>query len=283
MLHVIYPSLYNKTMRNTADRFPEQDPKLDFEINGSSTSFVTRVAKVLTCLSEGINNVTDIAKCCNLSTSTTHRLLNTLKAPLLTVYEPTSHRYYLGPLITRLASRPKATHQYLVICALNEMKRLADITEETISLDLIVGIQFIHAHDIPSKHGLKVLEETKEIQPVIPLGAAQKVLLSQLNDKELRLALKSAKNWSMDDKLVTDVEAVRAQLEIIRCQGYAITCGEAISGSLGISAPVKNYFCPVALTIMGPEARLSNRTADLTRELLASTESLSGDILEFFE
>jgi DNA-binding IclR family transcriptional regulator len=250
---------------------------------GQPSSFVTRMAKVLVCLSDGINTVTDISNACGLSTSTTHRLLNTLKEPLLTIYEPETHRYYLGPLITRLASKPRSTHQYLIICALNEMKRLAQITEETISLDLIVGIQFIHAYDIPSIHSLKVLEQTTEIQPVIPLGAAQKVLLSQIDEKSLKLALKSAKKWTTGTQVVTDLETIDLQLNQIRRQGYSITRSEAIPGALGISTPVKNYFCPVSLTILGPENRLEHRVPELTGELLASTNTLSNDIAEFFK
>ena len=254
----------------------------DIDLDESSSSFIFRLTRVLTCLSDGINTVTDIARCCNLSTSTTHRLLNILKGPLLTVYDPGTHHYYLGPLITKLASRPNATHQYLVMCALSEMKRLAAITGETISLDLIMGIQFIHAYDIPSKHSLRVLDQTTEIQPVIPLGPAQKVLLSQLNEKELKLALKIAQKWDQEEQPAADMETIKEQIAEIRRQGYAISHGEAISGSLGIAAPIKHGFYPVSLAILGPENRLKDRIPELTKELLTSTGRISRDLQEFF-
>jgi IclR family KDG regulon transcriptional repressor len=249
--------------------------------DGSPSTFVARIGKILVCLSDGINTVTDISRVCGLSTSTTHRLLNTLKEPLFTIYEPGSHRYYLGPLVARLASKPRATHQYLATTAWNEMERLSNITEETISLDIAVGIQFIHIFEIYSRRPLKVLGETREIQPVIPLGAAQKVLLSEFSDKDLRFALKVASTWSSDEQYSTDFESLKRELIRIKQEGYAISHGEAIVGALGISAPVKHYYCPVALTILGPENRLSPRITELLSELAASTDRISQDLLEF--
>lgn len=250
-------------------------------IQKSPSSFVTRIAEILECLGDGINSVTDISRQCNLSISTTHRLLNTLKGPLLTVYEPGSHRYYLGPLVAKFTAKPKATHQYLIMCSLNEMGRLSDITEETISLDMVIGIQFIHLFEIYSKHRIKVLGETREIQPVIPVGAAQKVLLSQLEDKDLRFALKTAENWATDEHYITDIEVIKCQLSQIKQQGYAISRGEAILGAVGISVPIRNYCCPATLTVLGPESRLVERIPDLIKELKVSTEAISKDILEF--
>jgi DNA-binding IclR family transcriptional regulator len=258
----------------------ENSEKLD--IHSSPTSFVTRIAKILDCLGDGTNTVTDIARNCDLSTSTTHRLLNALKEPLLTVYDPCSHRYYLGPLIAKLTSRTKATHQHLVICALNEMKRLSGVTGETVSLDMIIGIQFVHLFEIYSKHPLKVLGETNEIQPIIPLGAAQKVLLSQLSEKDLRFALRTAENWITDEQYLTDIEVIKPQLAQIKQLGYATSCGEAILGAMAISAPVRNYCSPLALTLLGPENRMIGRVPELIKELMDATDAVSRDILEFF-
>jgi IclR family KDG regulon transcriptional repressor len=248
----------------------------------SSDSFLTRVTNILDSLSQGINTVNDIAKNCNLSTSTTHRLLNMLKKNLYTVYDAGNHRYYLGPKISKLASDPRATHQYLLINALREMKRLSDVTEETISLNLVVGIQFIHLYEIPSKNNLRIIEDIKELRPVIPLGAAQKVLLSQLNDKEVKLALKAAAIWDSKFRGISQSE-IMDTLEQIRLKGYAITHGEAIPESVGIAAPITNYSCPVSLSILGPERRFSGRIPDLVVELLASTKKISKSLIDFIE
>lgn len=267
---------------SSSNEYQEPHRNAITDTDGSPVPFVTRVASILACLSEGTNTVTDISKCCNLSTSTTHRLLNALKEPLFTVYDSINHRYYLGPLITKLASNSYTSHQYLLMNAIAEMKRLSEITEETVSLDIVVGIQFLHVYDIPSKYSLKVITETKEIQPITPLGAAQKVLLAQFEDKSLRLALKVAANWDPSFKNIQTSQIMDALMQI-RQQGYAITYGEAIPGGTGISVPIRNYVCPVALAILGPESRVSPKIAELTKELLTSADALSKNMLDLLE
>ncbi len=256
------------------------------ELDGSLVSSVVRAAKVLVCLSNGVNNVTDLSKYCDLSKSTVHRLLKTLEEPHFVVYDSINHRYYLGPLVTQLASNSKATHQYLIMSALEEMKRLADIAEETVTLTLLVGIQFIHLHEITCKQGLKVDERVGDkeegIAPLLPLGAIQKVLLSQLSNDELKLAMKSIEMGNTSGGLI-DFDQLLTEINQIRQQGYAVTHGERIPGALSISAPVKNYFCPVALSILGPENRLISKVPQVLEENKASASRLSENIIKLFK
>jgi IclR family KDG regulon transcriptional repressor len=274
-------------------KVPNQNAKLNVsesgsvsDIDGSLVSSVVRAAKILVCLSSGISNVTDLSKGTDLSKSTVHRLLKTLEAPHFVVYNSINHRYYLGPLVTQLASNPIATHQYLVMSALKEMKRLSDFAEETVNLTLLVGIQFIHLYEIESKQGLKVNEQIEDdvagTAPILPLGAIQKVLLSQLNNRELNLALKSVSIGKKTDYL-NDLEPLMTDFNRIRQDGYAITHGERITGALAISTPVKNYFCPVALSVLGPENRLNPKVPQILKELISSSVRLSTDILELFK
>jgi IclR family transcriptional regulator, KDG regulon repressor len=267
-------------MSNRENNLSGPDMALSSDNESEPASFITRINNILECLSQGIYTVNDIAKSCSLSTSTTHRLLNMLKKHYFTVYDASNRRYYLGPQITRLASNPAATHQYLLVNALNEMRRLSMLTEETVSLNLVVGMQFLHLYQIPSKYSLRVIEEDQDVHPLLPQGAAQKVLLAQLGDRDLKLALRTAARW---DKKFKDADSpgMLETISQIRQQGYAITHGEAIAESMGISAPVKNYSCPVAVGILGPEKRFSPRIPRLIKELLASAGRISKNLQDF--
>jgi DNA-binding IclR family transcriptional regulator len=273
-------------MRKRSDRPIDLNNTAKTELDGTLVSSVVRAANVLVSLSNGVNNVTDIAKYCNLSKSTVHRLLKTLEEPRFVVYDSINHRYYLGPLVTQLASNSKATHQYLIMSALEEMKRLADLAEETVTLTLLVGIQFIHLHEITCKQGLKVDERIGDkeegIAPLLPLGAIQKVLLSQLNDEELLPALKSIESGNADGNMI-HYDQIMTEINRIRTQGYAVTHGERITGALSISAPVINYFCPVALSILGPENRLILKVRPVLEETRASASRLSENIFKLFK
>lgn len=242
---------------------------------------VSRSADILFCLSKGINTVTDIAGHCKLSKSTAHRLLKALKESYLVAQDPINQQYYLGPLIIRLSSNPQTTHNYLVTCAIDEMKRLWDVIEDTVTLNILIGVQYVRLHEIPSKHDLRVIDEYDPVGPIF-VGATAKVLLSQLNDEDLRVAIKTVKFTRVTEHSVTDKNIILMQSKKIREQGYAISYGERIVGSLCISAPIKHYFWPAALSVVGPESRLKPRVNEFVKEVTGGAGRITKNIMNFF-
>ena len=103
-----------------------------------------------------------------------------------------THRYYLGPLITRIASDPQTNHHYLINCSMEEITHLWDFSGETVELNIMVGLQYVRLYEIQSKYELKVVAGPDPVGPIY-VGATAKVLLSQLDDNELRTALKNIK------------------------------------------------------------------------------------------
>jgi DNA-binding IclR family transcriptional regulator len=241
---------------------------------------VSRAADILFCLSNGITTVTDIARHCNLSKSTVHRLLKALKESYLVTQEPNNPRYHLGPLMIRISSNPQTTHNYLVTIALEEMKRLWDVVEDTVTLNIMIGIQYVRLHEIPSKHDLRVIDQYDPVGPIF-VGATARVLLSQLNDEELKAALNTLRISRVTDRSMTDKKAIMEHAKKIRKQGYAISYGERIAGSLCVSAPIKNYFWPAALSVVGPETRLKPELDTNKESLIASADRITGNIGKF--
>ena len=240
-----------------------------------------RATDILTCLSNGINTVTDIARYSKYSNSTVHRLLQTLKELDWAIQDEDNHKYYLGPMVTRLSSNQMAAHRYLIMQALRDMMHLANITEETVNLAVMVQLHCTLLHEIASQHGLRITEESKRLGPLY-VGATAKVLLSQLGDKELKTTLKHINFDHITPKTVTDKELLMAQLKECRQQGYCITYGERILGAVCLSAPIKNYICPASLSIVGPENRLGLKVKEVVEELKTSAQRISGDIAESF-
>ncbi len=252
---------------------------------GESETFLKRAANILIALGEGMDTVTEISKRCNLSTSTTHRILQALTEPHFTFHDSLTRRYYLGPLVTRLNSNPGSTHQYLLFAALDYMVRLRDFAEETTTLDTAIGIRYLHLHAVHSKSSLKVQPEIshpEEIASILPIGASQKMLLSFLNEKDLDFSLKIAARQltNKNPAVEVDVKKWKNQVIQIRELGYAITRGESIPGGIGISVPVRNYPNPVALTVLGPENRMETKITSIKDELLKCAKQLSNKLLE---
>ena len=243
---------------------------------------VARAVNTLVCLSNGVNTVTDIANCCKLTKPTVYRLLKTLEEMLMVTQDPATHLYYLGPLINQIASDPLANHHYLITCALEELRRLWDFSGETVELNIMVGLQYIRLHEIPSRFELKVVAGPDPVGPVF-VGATAKVLLSQLDDEELKVALGNIRISRVTEHSVTDERELIAQSKKIRQQGYATSYGERIPGALCISAPIKNYIWPVALSLVGPESRLNPHLDQTLQEVLVSANRIANTISEFFQ
>jgi IclR family KDG regulon transcriptional repressor len=243
---------------------------------------IAHAARVLICLSNGINTVTDIARQCHFGKSTVHRVLKLLEESRLVVQDVVNRQYYMGPLITQLTSNPITTHEYLVLSSVEEMKRLSQVSEETVTLDIMIGIQSFSLHEVPSQHDLKVTHASRKTMPSFA-GASAKVLLSQLSDEKLRVVMDNVDITAVTERTVTDKELLMAQLEEIRQHGYAVSAGEQIPGSLCISVPIKDYILPVVLSVVGPEIRLRPREKRIIRELKSGSKCITGNIRRIFQ
>jgi len=248
-----------------------------------SMSFIDRISTILLSLSAGKTSVKDVAQWCNLNISTTHRLLSMLKDPGLTMYDPHTHRYFLGPLINQLASNPDTAHQFLLTSSTDEVRRLADYTGETVNFGCLFGLQIESLIEIPSKYSLKVFiseDDEKRHHSLTPFGASERALLSQLNELLLNKVLNSIKIIS--DPLI-DIEKIKPQLKRIREQGFEISYGERVPDTVAISAPILGYTTPLCLTIIGPETRIKDNVSGFTSQLLNSVNRLALNIKEFFK
>ena len=242
---------------------------------------IAHAAAVLTCLSNGIHTVTDISRQCELGKSTVHRVLKLLEHSMLVVQDIVTRRYYLGPLVTRLASNPVTTHEYLIMCAIEEMKRLRQLSEETVAMDIMIGTQCFPLYEVPSQHDLRVTQESRASGPV-NAGASGKVLLSLLNEKQLRTAIDNMEIAKATDRTITNRDLLLAQVRETRQQGYSISFGERIDGAICISVPIKNYGIPVVLSIVGPESRLRPKVKEAIPQMTVSAKRITDGITDIY-
>jgi IclR family KDG regulon transcriptional repressor len=264
---------YNFTLRNSNTNSDQKS---------SAIRSVYRAVDILVCLSNGINSLTDITNHTKLTKPTVFRLLKTLEELRMVTQDPITHQYYLGPLINQIASNPETNHHYLITCALGELKQLWEFSGETVELDIMVGLQYRRIYAITSRYELKVESVPDTAGPVF-VGAAAKVLLSQLDDVELKTALKHIKIRHVTDHSVINRAELMSQVKAVRDKGYSISFGERIEGAMSISIPVSGYFWPVALAIVGPVARFQPKADKYLKESLASAGRISDNLTEFFQ
>jgi DNA-binding IclR family transcriptional regulator len=269
-------------MQNGNNYFVLRNSALDKDQKPTSIRAVYRAVRILVCLSNNTNTLTEIANCCGLTKPTVFRLMKTMEELRLVTQDPITRHYYLGPLINQIASNPQANHHYLITSALEELRYLWDFSGETVELNIMVGLQYIRLHEIQSKFDLKVVQGPDPVGPIY-VGATAKILLSQLNDEDLQIAMRNIDIRSVTEHSVTDKRELKKQIKQIRNQGYSISYGERISGALCISASVNNYFWPVALSLIGPESRLEPRLEETLEKVRISAHQVSENIKEYFK
>jgi IclR family KDG regulon transcriptional repressor len=243
-----------------------------------SNASLERVSNILLCLSDGFTTGTDIARKCNYSTSTVHRLLNVMKKLKLASRDSFTHKYYLGPLLVQISYNQAEAHRYLVINALQEMIRLSELTKETINLNIMIQFHPILLHSIASRYELRIVGHDQAFRGLFAMGATGKVLFSQLADDIMYEALRKIEMPHITNKSITDPNVLLPQLLSIRRQGYAVSYGERVPGAMCICAPVENYKFPTALSILAPEMRLKPRKEEIIREIKISTARISKNI-----
>ncbi len=245
----------------------------------SSFKAVARTAEIFRCLQRRVMTVTEIADALGIHKSTSHRLLQAMEQAGLVIRNKLNRRYYIGPLIGELVSDPDVTHEYLVACALNPMKHLSEMTGESIGLNIMIGLSCVLLYEIPSIHDLQIVAKKKVINN-LHAGSGGKTLLAQLNPKELNIAISNLDFKPMTERTVTGKEELLAQIDRIREQGYAISYGERIPEAMDICIPIRNYFVPTFLGILGPENRMKPKTEEFLRSLQEAVTQIENNISE---
>jgi DNA-binding IclR family transcriptional regulator len=217
---------------------------------------IIKGSEILKTLSDGTSRISDLSRRLGLGKGTTHRLLKSLEVPGLVMQDPITRQYHLGPLILDLASRPVIAHQNLIVCAFEQMKDLRDLSRETVVLHIRMGLERICLEELQGLENIKYTAGKGFVAPIYT-GSAGKVLLSELKPNELDLLLKNLRLDPIGPNTITDKKVLSRELERVNKQGHATSFGERIHGSASISVPVRNYVCPVALSVLGPDNRFT--------------------------
>jgi DNA-binding IclR family transcriptional regulator len=258
-----------------------QKTSLRKKANTSPFKSVFRIAAILNCFNKGICTVSDIANTLKVNKSTIYRLLQTLNEAEITMRNPINRHYYIGPLIAQIAANPDITHNTLVLCAIDEMERLSELTGESIAINALIGINTYLLHEIPSTHDIRIAGRHR-ISSNLHAGGACKLLLSQLSSKDLRKVLDNISFVRLTERTVTDKEKLLEQLKTIRKQGYSVGYGERVLGAMSISAPIKNYVLPVSLGILGVEDRMKPKTAEYVNACMKSAAHIEYNLSRLF-
>ena len=240
----------------------------------STIKSVRLAVDVLKCLGNDSERLSNISSRLGLSKSTVHRLLKTLEASGMVSQDSQNRRYQLGSLIISLASSLVLSHQRLTMCAFEDMKYMRDLSGETVVIYTRIGTQIICLEELPSEQGVK-LAVGKDSRLPLHVGSASMVLLSELDDAEIEKIIKNVSFTPFTPNTITDKTVFMENIREVRKRGWAISRGTYALGAASVAVPIKDYFNPVALSILGPEARFAPKKMDVLKEMKESANRIS--------
>jgi len=220
---------------------------------------VDRAAALLVCLgdTDGAVSVTDLSHALDLHKSTVSRLLSTLERRGLVEQDPETGHFHLGVGIIRLAQTAERTLDLRSI-AQPELERLAQVTHETVSLEVFNGVSSAVAICQIDGPNLTPMPDITGRPVAMHAIAAGKVLLASLPERTV-LGIARRGLVSYTQRTITDPRSLLEELAAVRRRGYALGLGEWDERINAVAVPVCDARGTVIATVVvwGAAARVT--------------------------
>lgn len=226
--------------------------------------------------SESYSAVTEICEITGLSLATVHRILQEMLECGFVVKDPGQKRYRAGFEAWSFAMHLKQT-DYLHEAAKDEMRRLNDLSLETIHLIAVEGEQGVYIDKLGAKNSVGLRSQIGGKIPLFCTGGG-KALLAQQTKQWIDGYLKRIPLEKYTDNTITTKEELLKELEVIKVRGYSLDNREHHSDIICIAAPVFNQqgdaVCSIGIS--APDYRFSLEAAlGYASEVMKSAEIVS--------
>ena len=230
--------------------------------SSTRTGQVQSLTRALSILNEIAANpsglsLTSIAKALTLAPSTTHRLLTTLQEERYVQYDRDTSRWQIAmqAFVTGngfLVSRDLAT------VARPYMRRLMELSGETVNLAIADGDKVIYLAQVESREMMRVFSKPGNSVPMHCSGVGKAILMA-MNERDAARILENQKLDTLTDKTTTDPALLYEELATSRARGFAVDDEEHAVGLRCVAALIYDEHAePLAgLSISGPAARIS--------------------------
>ncbi len=207
---------------------------------GEPVAAVLKAFNIIDMLAEeGSLGVSEIAKRLGTSKSGIHRLLQTLAEVEVVSSDQESQKYFLTFKLLDVGS--KAVENMGVVRVADEhMRRINEITSETVHLGVLEGNSIVYVHKIDSKYTLRMASRIGKSAPAY-CTALGKVLTAWLPEAEREAIIRSIEYTPLTPHTITTPDAFRERLELVRRNGYAEDREENEEGICCFAVPVFTY------------------------------------------
>jgi IclR family acetate operon transcriptional repressor len=226
---------------------------------------VERAFEVLEIIASagGTITLTDLAERAGLPQPTIHRLVRTLLI-MGYVRQLPDRRYALGPKLIRLG---ESAAQQLGAWSRPHLTQLVDRTGETANIAVLDCDMAVYVAQVPSPHTMRMFTEVgRRVYP--HCTGVGKALLMQLPNDAVRSLLDRTGMPASTENSHTTPDALIGDLELSRARGYTVDEGEQEVGVRCFAVPVADAPTLTALSVSGPAARITLKSATQIAPLL---------------
>ncbi len=198
----------------------------------------------------------ELAQATGLNKSTVFRLLAALEAEGLVMRNPLSGGYRLGVELIALGGCAVRSHPLRVVSR-PVLEALAQESDESASLEVLVGMQVLIVDEVSSRHPMGMSQDVGSRLPG-HATATGKLLLAALPPAESN-ALLELPLVSLTEETLVERDRLRSQFELIRHQGFATAVGELEQGFVAVAAPIydRERVMVAAISVGGSAVRLT--------------------------
>lgn len=238
---------------------------------------VDRAIDLLELLADagGESTLSELANQTALPLPTIHRLMRTLLARGYVRQLP-SRRYTLGPRLIRLG---EAASRQFGADARPYLARLADELGESANLAIIDRDMAVYVAQASSSRSMRMFTEVGRRVYTHSTGVG-KAILAQLPDPAVQDIVTRAGMPPATPKSISTLPALIDELDRIRNRGYAVDDGEQEIGVRCFAVPVLGAPTPTALSISGPDARVTPEFGDRAVPVLQGVAGEIADLLQ---
>lgn len=232
---------------------------------GGGVQSVERVFELLELITDagGEVSLSELSSSTDLPLPTIHRLLRTLVTKGYARQLP-NRRYALGPRLIRLG---EGANKQLGALARPQLKHLVDSLGETSNMAVLDSDMVIYIAQVPSPHSMRMFTEVGRRAHTHDTGVG-KAILAQLSNDAVRSIVARAGMPTPTDKSLKTIDALLAELDLIRERGYSIDEQEQELGVRCFAMAVPNAPTPSAISVSGPVSRVDERFAEKAVPLL---------------
>jgi len=180
----------------------------------------------------------ELSRRAELPFSTTYRLLGSLTRDGFVDYEPDGRRYHLGLRIFQLGQRV-SNHHGFAGTALPILRRVTEETGEATILSVRDGNHHLTVNKVDGPQTFRVTSDPGHLG-ALHTTSVGKALVAFADDTTRGQLLDGLELEPLTEFSITDREAFRAEIELVRQRGYAVMDEENELGMRAVAVPVFN-------------------------------------------